>query len=196
MEIKISRFLEMLLIVLLVLPATALSAVQELPLSLPNMIITNHADAQRASALFNNLQQTAQRVKREIGPIQVNEVQLGWESQGWALNRVRSDVNTMANDLMQLDAMKNKLEPWQERLLHRVTPCVHELVYQTDAAIKHLGSKQNAMALALTQYPENINIIASQTGRIIRSVHTFTQYQVEKSKLAGLFHRRSPHANS
>ncbi len=186
MQIKISRMLETLLLALLVVPTGMLYSAEQNPLSQPDLSVANWADAHRATSLFNNMQNMARRVKREIDPIQVSEMQVLWQSQASKLSRVKSHVNKMGNDLLQLDAMKNKLEPWQTKLLHRLTPNVHELVYQTDAAIAELNAKQSATALALTQYPDNINIIASQTGHLIHSVGAFNQYQAAKAKVAKL----------
>lgn len=196
MRIRISQLLEMLLVVSLVVPATMLYSVEQNPSSSPAMSVTQWADAHRANALFNNLQDMARKVRKEVAPIQVAETQIFWQAQASKLVRVENDVDTMGNDLMQLDAMKNELQPWQKQLLHRVTPNIHELVYQTDAAIKKLGAKQSALALISTQYPDNITMIADQTNHVIRSVGTFIHYQTAKAKLAGLIHQKASRSNS
>lgn len=125
----------MFLTILLCAPATTLYAERQNPLSLPHMSITNWADTYRASNLSNNMENLARRLRREIGPLQVDEIQFVFAAQASKFGRVKCDVNKMGNDLLQMDTMKKILEPWQRQLLHRATPNVHELVYHTDAAI-------------------------------------------------------------
>lgn len=186
MQIKISYLLGILLVALSFAPVTMLYADRQNPVSLPVMTITNPTGTHRASTLFNNIENLARRVRRELGPLQIDELQFALPSQASKFNYVRSEINRIGDDLLQLDAMQKKLEPWQKQLLDRLTPHVHELVYQTDAAINQLKVNDGAAALALTQYPQNINVIERQTGQIIRSVGTFNQYQIAKAKLAKL----------
>lgn len=156
----------------------------------------NWADVAQASHLFNQIQILSQKVAHEIGPIQAEETNLFWRGQANELNQVRDHVNQMGEDLSRLSQMRNRLEPWQQKLLNLMTPDIHELVYQTRAAIHVLNSQHNKLALFATSYPQNVTIISNTSGHLENSIGTFTQAAQSAKKLAALERQtRAPKTN-
>lgn len=155
----------------------------------------NWADTEDASQMFNHMQHLAWKVAKEVGPIQVQEVQLTHQAQAAYLDRIRTDVNRLSMDLSRLSAMKSKLEPWQQQLLGRMTPHVHELVYQTRAAIQELDKQQGRLALYATDYPGYIAAISNNASQLNSSIGTFTQSAHAAEKLARIEQQGGPKAS-
>lgn len=147
---------------------------------------SNRYDVKEASDLLNSMQDLAINARNSLGPIQVNETDLTWQDQSIRLNRARSNVNKMGDDLLQLDEMSSKLEPWQQRLIRKITPRVQEMAFQMDAAIHKLRQYHSKDHLALTQYPQNINQIYTNADQLADSVRTVTQYVHAEEKMAAL----------
>lgn len=154
--------------------------------------ITSHAanwyDTGEAATLFNQMQGLASKVTEQIGPIQVQEEELSWPVQEQMLSSARADIDKMGSDLLRLGEMKNKLEPWQQSLIHKISPRVHELVYQADAAIAQLGKYHSKTRLATAQYPQNINMMFKNANDMAGTIGTVTQYARAEAKLAALEH--------
>lgn len=186
MRITIPRTLEVLFVALMLAPAGTLFATVQSPMAQPESSSAHWASRQQATELIYNIRNLADRVNKEVGPLQANEIHTPWEAQETTLIQLKANVNKMSKDLFRLTAMRSDLAPWQQKLLHLMTPGVHELVYQTRAAIKEMNAKQSATALALTPYQQNIDMIARQSNKLQSSVGVFTQFQQAKAKLARL----------
>ena len=147
---------------------------------------SNWYDVEEASSLLNHLQDLAIKSKETIGPIKVSEIDLRWQGQATMLNAARSRVNKMANDLLRLKEMSSKVEPWQQGLIHKITPNIHEMAYQLDAAINTLNKYQLRHRLALTQYPQNLNGFCRNAGQVADTIGIVTQYAHAEEKMAEL----------
>ncbi len=181
---------------LLMSPAGYLLAIQpRQPVALSSAT-ANWADTERATTLFGNIQDLAQKVRREVGPLQVQEPQLSWQIDASRLTQIKSDVNKMSNDLAQLSSMRKKLEPWQQQLLKPATRNVHELVYQTEAAIKMLDAQHDMLALSGGNYPQALDIISHSAHKVSSAVGTYTQYAQAAQQLAGLHPANNTRAQS
>ena len=146
----------------------------------------NWHDVEQASHLLNRMQDLALNVKREVGRIQVQELQLGWRAQAQRLALTKDDIDTIGSDLLHLDGMRSNLEPWQQSLVKKVTPDVHEMVYQTDAALNTMRADESRVDLAMTQYPQNINLIYKNANEMAGTIGTVTQYAHAEEKMAEL----------
>lgn len=177
---------EILLLVGLLMPAGMLLASETHEAPAVTSSTANWYHARQASSLFNQMNTLALKVRREVGRLQVQGYQLGWRAQSARLEGAKSDINAIANDLEQLNEMKTKLEPWQRNLLDKVTPNLHEMVYQADAAINRLSAHENRTYLALTQYPQNIDQIYKSANKMANTIGTVTQYARAEQKMAAL----------
>jgi len=143
-------------------------------------------DRDEASSLLNRIQDLAIKARETVGPINVDEIDLRWQGQAVELDRAKSSVDRMGDDLLRLDEISSRLEPWQQRLIHKITPQVHEMAYQLDAAITTLNKYQLRDRLALTHYPQYINDFCKSSNRVEDTISTFTQYVQAKQKMAEL----------
>ncbi|MCL5005294.1 MAG: hypothetical protein M1404_02070 [Acidobacteria bacterium] len=196
MHTKSFRVLGYLLAFALISPVGLLFSIetpQPMALTSPT---ANLADTQQATAIFNKIQDLSLKVRREVGPLVVEGGELSWEINAWRLARIKSQVNKMSSGLTRLSQMKAELDPWQQQLLSKMVPNVHELIYQTQAAITTLSSHQNRSALALTDYPGYINAIYHNANQVVDNVGTFTQYVHAAQKMAELRRHVSKKASS
>lgn len=198
MRRNVLRILESLLLVALVMPAGMLFAVstinsQQFGINSSN---ANWYDTEEATTLLNQMQTLALKTRREVARLQVQELHLTWQVQGIRLARAKYDVNKLGADLLKLDQMKNKLEPWQQSLIHKVTPNVHEMVYEMNEAIARLNKYQNKTRLALTQYPQNINVIFKSANQMASTIGTVKGYAQAEQKMAALQHASTAKASS
>lgn len=186
MRRNIVRNIEMLLLAGLVMPVGMLFAVQtpqSFSLSSNN---ANWYDTEQATNLLHQMRRLSFKTRKDAARLQAQGLYLNWEDQATKLQRAKTDVNKLSADLAQLKQIKNRLEPWQQSLVNKVTPEVHEMVYQLNAAIKTLNHHQNKAALALTEYPKNINMIYKQANQTVSTIGTVTQYVHAEQKMASL----------
>ncbi|MCL5005296.1 MAG: hypothetical protein M1404_02080 [Acidobacteria bacterium] len=198
MRAKILKVLGSLLAVALISPVGLLFGIEARPTMpiITNSPTANWADTEGASSVFNNVRYLALKVRREIAPLEFQGRQLSWWAHSSALNRVRDRVNEMSLDLWKLAQMKKKLEPWQQQLLRRMTPEVHEMVYQTAAAIKALNhQKYQRITLAQISFG-NYKAIYQNASRLFGSVGTFTHYVHAAQQMAALQKQTSTKATS
>jgi two-component SAPR family response regulator len=82
--------------------------------------------------------------------------------------------------------MKTRLEPWQQSLLKKITPNLHAMVYQTDQALNTLSNHEDRIALTMTYYPQNINLIYKNANQMSDTIEAVTQYAHAEEKMAEL----------
>lgn len=199
MRRNVVRILESLLLVGLVMPAGMLLGVTINNNSPQFGITSNNAnwyDTEEATTLLNQMQKLALKTRKEVARLQVQEGELAWQDQGERIERAKNDVNKMGADLLQLNQMENKLEPWQKTLVQKVTPKVHEIVYQMDAIIVRLNKYHSRAHLAMTQYPQNLNQVYKSANRMADVIGTVKGYAQAEQKLAGLQHLSTAKASS
>lgn len=174
------------LLVALLMPVGMLLATETYQPPAVTSSTANWYDVERASNLLNEMQAQALHVTKEVGPLQVQEIELAWQEQGSLLERAKGHVNIVGSDLMKLDQMKSKLEPWQQSLVHKITPEVQEMVFQTDAAIHTLNAHHSNAVLAMTYYPGYINQIYKNANQMANTIGTVRQYATAEQKMAEL----------
>jgi len=148
----------------------------------------NWYDVEQASNMLHRMQTLTLKTRKEVARIQVQDWELDWRDQADKLTRAKADINKIGDDLAQLDQMKNRLEPWQQSLVEKVTPQIHEMVYEMDSALKTLNAHQNRDQLMLSEYPQNINIIYKNANQMAGTIGTVTQYAHAEQKMAALRH--------
>lgn len=196
MRLNFFRTIGLLLVAGLLMPAGMLLASETQGVPAVTSSTTNWYNVEQASNLFKQMNALALKARREVGRLQVQGYEMDWRAQASRLEGAKTDINTIANDLMQLNEMKNKLEPWQKSLLNKVTPNLHEMVYQMDAALGRINAHQNRTYLSMTQYPQNINQIYKNANQMSNTIGTVTQYAQAEQKMAALDKMHSTKAGS
>lgn len=135
---------------------------------------------------MNQMQNRAFRVRKDVARLQVQEIQLVWQAQAAKLARTKRDIDVIGRDLVRLDKIKGKLDPWQKNLVHVITPELHEMVYQADEAIKTGDAQEDRYTLAASQYPQNIGMIYKNANKMVNDIGTFTQYAAAGERMAEL----------
>jgi DNA repair exonuclease SbcCD ATPase subunit len=186
MRRNLARTIESIVLVSLLMPVGMLLATETYQPPAVTSSTANWYDVEQASNLLNEMQTRALHVRKEVARLQVQEIELGWQAQAARLVRAKNDINTIGNDMVRLDQMRSKLEPWQQSLINKTTPALHEMVYQTDAAINRLNAHQSRTILSLTQYPKNINQIYRNATQMANTFQTVTQYAHAEEKMAEL----------
>lgn len=172
-------------------PAGTLFAAAPSPVAQSESRSANWESRQQPTRLFRNIQDLAYRVAKDVGPLRVNQLDTPWMAQATTLIELKHHVNKMSEDLFHLTAMRKELAPPQQKLLSLMTPRVHELIYQTRAAIKEMNAKQSDMALAMTPYQQNIDIIGRQSDKIQNSIAAISHFQQARTTSARLKKRPS-----
>jgi hypothetical protein len=186
MRRNVIRTMESALLVALLMPAGMLLATERYQPPAVMSSTANWYDVEQASNLLNEMQAQALHVTKNVAPLQVQEIELDWQAQEAMLESAKHHINLVGNDLVRLDQMRSKLEPWQQSLINKITPAVHEMVYQTDAAINGLNAHQSRTYLALTQYPAYINQIYKNANQMANTIGTVKQYAHAEEKMAEL----------
>jgi type II secretory pathway component GspD/PulD (secretin) len=170
----------------LIMPAGMLLATESYNTSPLTSSTANWYDVEQASSLFKSMNRLADKVTKEVGILQVEGNQLGWRVHSARLGRAKNAINAMGEDLFELNRMKNSLEPWQQSLINKITPRIHEMVYQTDEALNRVRADENRNALALSQYPQNIDQIYNSATQMSGTINTVMQYARAEEKMEAL----------
>lgn len=186
MRSTIERIIGPLLIIGLLMPAGVLLAAETHAPATTQTRGPNWYNVEQATTLLNHMQTLAYKVRRRIAPVRWQQIQLNWQYDAAALDQSRYEINKMGNDLLRLDDTTAKLEPWQNSLVHKITPNVHEIVYQMDAAIKALNAQHNRYVLALTEYPQNLKAISQNAKQVSRTIRTVMQSAHSEQEVAAL----------
>ncbi len=186
MRTNFMKTIGLALFMTLLMPAGMLFARESNSASSLTSKTANWYDVEEASNLLNRVQTHAINTRNALGQDQVAETDLAWQIQALNLDRARYNINKMGADLLQLDEISSKVEPWQQRLIHKVTPQIHEMGYQLEAAINTLNKYQSKDHLALTQYPHYINQVCRNANQVSGTIGTVTQYAHAEQKMAAL----------
>lgn len=186
MRLNLLKTTGLLLLSGLLMPAEVLLARNTSQAPAVTASTANWYDVEQASNLFNHMNTLAQNVRRQVAPLQVQGYQLDWTAQAARLTLARNDINNMGRDLMRLNGMKTRLEPWQQSLVHKIAPDQHEMVYQANAAIQNLNNHEDRTYLAMTQYPQNINQIYKNAVQMANTIETVIHSAQAEHKMAAL----------
>lgn len=190
------KLIGMTVFITLLMPVGMLFAKESAPASSLTSSNANWYDVEKASNLLNRMQTHAINTSNALGQNQVAETDLAWQIQALNLDRARSNVNKMGADLLRLAEIRGKVEPWQQRLIHKVTPQVHEMATQLDAAINTLNKYQSKDHLALTQYPQYINQVCRNANLVSGTIGRVTHYARAEQKVAALNRMSSTNTGS
>lgn len=196
MRRNVARTIESVLIVALVIPAGMLLADTNYQPPMVTSSKANWYDVEQASNKLHQMKALSLKVRNEVARLQVQNLELDWSDQAARLASAKADVNKIGDVLAQLNQMKTRIEPWQQSLLEKVTPRVHEMVYNMDAALKALRANKNRYRLALSEYPQNINMIERNANQTAGTIGTVTQYAHAEQKMAALRHPATNKASS
>ncbi len=186
MHARILRTAGFVMFISLIMPAGRLFAIKIGRTFGISSKAANWADTEKAAHLLNQMQTLALKASKQVGPLRVQEVQLNWQEQASRLGNAKWDINRIGADLLRLGRMKKELEPWQQSLAAKVTPDVHEMVYQMDQAIRDVKTDQSSVVLAMGEYPQTINMIHQQADRMAGTIGTVTRYASAAQRLAVL----------
>ncbi|MCL5005295.1 MAG: hypothetical protein M1404_02075 [Acidobacteria bacterium] len=167
MRSKIFQVLGSLLAFALISPVGLLFSIETpRPVALTSPT-ANLADRQEASAIFNRIQVLALKVRNQVGPLQFQGGHLAWRTQAFILTRIKDHVNKMSKDLWKLSQMRENLDPQQQQLLRRITPDVHELVYQTQAVIQRLNRRHYQRYTMAAMSKANYSVIYHNANQLV-----------------------------
>lgn len=178
------------------MPAGMLFAKESAPASSLISRTANWYDVEEASNLLNRMQTRATNTSNALGQNEVAETDLAWQIQALNLDRARSNVNKMGADLQKLDKISSRVQPWQQRLIQKVTPQAHQMANQLDAAIDTMNRYQSKDHLALTQYPQNIAQVCRSANQMSNTIGTVTQNVRPEQKIAALHSMNSANIGS
>ncbi len=196
MRLNLFKTTGLLLLAGLIMPVGMLLANESYEAPAVTSSTANWYNVEQASNLFNQMNTLALKVRKEVARLQVQGYQLDWRAQSARLAGAKTDINTIGEDLLQLNEMRNKLEPWQQSLLSQITPNLHEMVYQTDEALHRLSRHEDRVILSMTQYPQNINQIYKNSNQMSDTIGTVTQYAHAEQNMAALHELNSTKAGS
>lgn len=186
MHRNLARIIPAVLLVFLLMPCGMLLATEMNQPPAVTSSTANRLDAEQASNLLNQMQTRVFKVRKEVEGLRAQGDELPWQVDSATLSRVKNGINAIVNDLAHLDQMKSKLEPWQQSMVDKITPAIHQMVHQTDAAINTLNAHQNRASLLLFESPQNINRIYKNANKMAKTIQTGTQYARAEQKMAGL----------
>jgi len=186
MRTNLMKMIGLALFMTLLMPVGMLFAKESTPTNSLTSNTANWYDVEEASNLLGRMQTHAINARNALGQNQVSETDLAWQIQALNLDNARSNVNRMGADLLQLDRISSKVEPWQQRLIYKVTPQVHEMAYQLEAAINTVNEYQSKDHLALTQYPQYVNQVCRNANQVSGTISNVTRSADTEEKVAAL----------
>jgi hypothetical protein len=110
-----------------------------------------------------------------------------WQSHAVMLDTIKDHVNDLGHTVEQLNAMRDKAAPWQQKAIDRMLPLMRELASNTTAAIEHIKEHQSQPNVG--SYPEYLRANADTAHQLSYIISSFVEYGETKAKLEKLEQR-------
>lgn len=106
---------------------------------------------------------------------------VSWQSHAIMLDRVKDDINTLAQTINKLNAMRDSASEWQRQAIDRAIPLMNDLATNTTAAINHLN--ENKLRPTSGSYTEYLNENAETAHELSDMISSFVRYGKTRAKL-------------
>jgi len=141
-----------------------------------------------ASSLLKEVQFTATLLSRDAAILQsYSRGVLSRGSHADRITTVKHHINTMAEKLNRLQAIRHLVTPWQQQAIDSVVPPAVTLAAHTEAAIDHLNERSNN--LWHPDYASHLRGIADRAGQVKEAVNLHLEMADTQDKLERLQER-------
>lgn len=129
-----------------------------------------------ANGLFKDVQFHARRARSHADRLKSYAVDsdLGWQAYADQLTQMRSEINSMGDDLCRLETIHRVLAPWQQRSVDRIATAVRLLADNTQDAI--LFENANQRMLWSPTFQNYLDNLSSQARNLTASVGNAVEY--------------------
>lgn len=141
-----------------------------------------------ASKLLKDVQFTATLLNRDATILQsFSRNALSRESHVSQITTVKHHINTMGEQLKQLQAIRHLATPWQQRAIDSVAEPAVKIAAHTQAAIEHLNDRQNTLWHPV--YAEHLRGIYDRSDQVKDAVNLHLETADAQDKLERLQER-------
>lgn len=140
----------------------------------------------RASALLAEIQEETAALRPHadsLGTLARNQ-RLSWQSHAAYLDRVKGHINSVGENIAELQRIRGDVLPWQQQAITEVTSHAAQVAASTQAAILHLRENQNY--LFAPEYTDHLTTIADRSEDMKQTVDKFLDYEKTLEKLQRL----------
>jgi len=123
-----------------------------------------------ASTLLRQVQFSAARLALDAEMLS-SQSRSGLSRQGHSnqVNRVREQINTIAERLARLQAIRHLSDPWQQLAIDAVAPPAAHVAVHTQAAILHLND--HGKPLWDFDYRDHLRAISDRSNQVMKAIN-------------------------
>lgn len=137
----------------------------------------------RASTLLAEIQRETAALRPhadKLGTL-VRNSKLSWQSHAAYLDRVKGHINSVGENIAELQRIRQDVLPWQQQAITEVTSHAVQVAASTQAAIVHL--RENRNYLFAPEYTGHLTTIADRSEDMKETVDKFLDYGKTLEKL-------------
>ena len=137
----------------------------------------------RASTLLAEIQRETAALRPhadKLGTLARNS-RLSWQSHAAYLDRVKGHINSVGENIAELQRIRQDVLPWQQQAITEVTSHAAQVAASTQAAIVHL--RENRNYLFAPEYTGHLTTIADRSEDMKQTVDKFLDYGKTLEKL-------------
>lgn len=140
----------------------------------------------RASTLLAEIQRETAALRPHadrLGTL-ARDRRLSWQSHAAYLDRVKGHINSVGENIAELQRISQDVLPWQQQAITEVTSHAVQVAASTQAAIVHL--RENRNYLFAPEYTGHLTRIADRSEDMKQTVDKFLDYGKTLEKLQQL----------
>jgi hypothetical protein len=112
---------------------------------------------------------------------------VNWQSHAAMLENIKDHINSLAQTIEKLNAMRDSASDWQRQAIDRSIPLMRDLAANTTAAINHLN--ENKLRPTSGNYTEYLKENAETAHQLSDMISGFVRYGETREKLDKLEQR-------
>ena len=143
-------------------------------------------DNSSVTAQLNDAKTIVAKIKRDAVKMESYALTSGlsWKTHSAALEKIKTDVNALQENMRGLQSHRTVASPWQQEAIDRITGLANDLATNMNASIDRL-SKSKSRPTA-PPYPEYLKANTQIAGDLADEINTTIDYGQNKAKLDSL----------
>jgi hypothetical protein len=149
---------------------------------------TSHAQSDNASvtAQLNDAKTIVAKIKKDAVQMEsyAQNTGLSWQTHSTALEKIKSDVNELQQNMRGLQSHRTVASPWQQEAIDRITGLANDLATNMNASIDRLNKSKSRPTAP--PYPEYLKANTRIASDLADEVAATVDYGQNKAKLDSL----------
>lgn len=144
------------------------------------------SDNASVGAQLNNAKVIVAKIKKDAVQMEsyAQNTGLSWKTHSTGLEKIKSDVNELQQNMRGLQSHRTTASPWQQEAIDRITGLANDLATNMNASIDRLGKSKSRPTAP--PFPEYLKANARIASDLADEIAATIDYGQNKAKLDSL----------